>query len=911
MESFLSRHWHSIPVAQVAEILQTDLTKGLDLFAVEYRRNRFGANLLGTKRGPQPLPLFFLQFHHRLIYVLMAAGIIMAVLHEWVDTGIIFGVVLLNVVIRFYQKLRALKAAASPWQDFPHETTVFRAGHKTHIAAEQLVPGDIVFLQSGDRVPADLRISQSHHLRIDESPLTGETVAALKMAHVLPRNTVLAERRNMAYATTRVVAGQGMGTVVATGRRSEVGRIADLISGVSCNKTFMARRIARFNQILLFIILGLVGTTVGIGFYRGVLLEDISLSVVSLVLAAIPEGLPAVIAIILAVGIARMAQRNALVLKPAVAETLGSVSAICTEKTGVLTENEMTVREIFAGNQLYTLSDTGSQPAGAVFHQSGFAAADPEHHPVLGECLRAGLLCNNARFINEKNKNWTYDGDPTEGALLVAAAKGGLKVEDERKKLRRLDSIPFGPYHQFMATLHVEENAPVPWIYVKGAAEVVLEKCIESVDETGRPIPLDRDAIMPTVEKMAAQGLRVLALARKTGEPGLEILAHGDIVSGLTFIGLQGMIDPIRAGSAEAVATCQGAGIQVKMITGDHPATAVAIAAQLGLFRGAGGCTSGPEVVTGTVLDTLSDAGIMEMVEQNVVFARVSPEQKQRLIKALQANGHTVATTGDSFHDAPALNKADIGIVSGDSRCQAARGAADLALQNSCFSAIEAAIEEGRGLLDNLAKFIIWTLPTNIGLGLMTMVAILAGLSLPLLPVQILWLNMGTAVLLGLTLAFENQEPDVMERRVRHPQKPLLTFELSVRMVIVGTLLLLGALGLFEWEMSLGASKEQARTVATNVFVLTQVFYLLKCRSLTRSVFSVGFFSNLWVWAGILTTLGAQLLFTYVPTMNWIFHSAPVSPASWLRALGVAAVTWLAVSVEKLLWREKISRVDR
>jgi Ca2+-transporting ATPase len=908
MESLLSRYWHSIPPEQVAEILQTDLDKGLDIFAVEHRRKRFGANRLNTKRGPKPLARFFRQFHHRLIYVLMAAALVMAVLHEWMDTGILFGVILLNVTIRFFQESRAVKAAASRWKDVHHEAEVLRSGEKTRIPAEELVPGDIVFLQSGDRVPADLRIFQSRNLRVDESPLTGESIAALKMANILPRNTVLAGRRNMAYATTRVVTGQGLGAVVATGMRSEVGRIAELIAGAALVKTPLTRRISRFTQSLLLVILGLVGTTLAIGIYRGVLLEDISLSAVSLAVAVIPEGLPAIIAVILAAGISRMAQRHAAVLKPSAAENLGAVSAICTEKTGILTENQMTVREIFTGGEPYTLSGAGYQPEGTIFHKGN--PADTRRHPVLRECLRAGVLCNNTQLLKNEDKTWRIDGDPTEGALLTAAVKGGLKIEEERKKLRRLDAIPFGPYHQFMATLHTPDSDAPPLICVKGAAEVILDKCVEALDAAGNRVPLDREAIMTVVEGMAAKGLRVLALAKGTGKPGREILDHADIHSGLTFIGLQGMIDPIRPDSAAAVAHCQSAGIQVKMITGDHPATAIAIASQLGLFRTADGQAIDPGAITGTFLDSLPDADIMDIANRNLVFARVSPEQKQRLIKALQAEGNVVAATGDTFHDAPALSKADVGIVPGASCCEAARGTADLALTDNRFSAIEAAIEEGRRITDNLSRFIVWSLPTNIGLGLMIMVAVLAGLSLPLLPAQILWINVVTAILLGLTIAFEDQEPHLMERPALHPTSPILTFELTVRMALVGTLLLLGALTLFEWEMTLGASKEQARTVAANVFVLTQIFYLLKCRSLTRSAFTVGLFSNLWVWGGILATIGAQLLFTYVPTMNWIFHSAPVPPGSWLRALAVAVVTWIIVSVEKLLWREKISRVD-
>ncbi|MBN1141440.1 MAG: HAD-IC family P-type ATPase [Deltaproteobacteria bacterium] len=907
MEILLGKHWHALSSEQAAKLLETDLKKGLDLFEVEYRSKRFGSNLLSLKRGRGPLARFFSQFHQPLVYVLIAAGTITAVLHEWVDSGVIFGVVILNAVIGFFQASKIAKTNGSAPGNHVMESTVLRSGEQSRIRAEELVPGDIVILQAGDKIPADLRICQSRDLRVDQSSLSGNSTPVVKTEEQLPDETVLADRCNMAFASTSVLSGQATGIVVATGNKTEVGRISELISGTTSLETPLARKFSTFSRVLLYVIVGLSAVTFGAGLLRGYSLEDTFLAAVSLAVAAIPEGLPAVLAMALGIGVSRMAQRRAIVRRLPVVETLGSTTVLCSDKTGTLTKNQMTVREIFASADLFEVSGTGYLPSGH-FTRHGVPIS-PDNHRGLKECLRAGLLCNDSNLRLE-DEHWTIDGDPTEGALLVAAAKAGLSPEKERKNFPRLDSIPFEPHRPFMATLHSSGPQSLPVISVKGAAEVILDACVDSLDSNFQHFSLDRARISQAIEEMTAKGLRVLALARKEGMPEQRSLALNDLRSDLTFLGLQGMIDPPRNEAIAALASCHSAGIQVKMITGDHPGTAAAIAAQLGLFRPVKGHHVDTAPVTGKTLATLSDREITELAERTVVFSRVSPEQKLRLVKAIQSRGHIVALTGSSVNDAAALKKADIGVALGIAGTEAAKDAADVVLTDDNFATVEAAVEEGRGVFDNLTKFIIWTLPTNIGQGLVIMVAVLAGVTLPILPIQILWLNMVTAVLLGLTLAFEAKEPDIMRRRPRDPHSPILTFELTVRIVVVGTLLLLGAFGLFEWELIKGSSPDAARTVAVNVFVLVQIGYLLKCRSLTKSVLKIGIFSNPWIWAGIFTALGLQLLFTYAPSLNWVFHSGPVSLGSWLRALGIAVITWIVVSLEKLLWREKISQMD-
>jgi Ca2+-transporting ATPase len=602
--------------------------------------------------------------------------------------------------------------------------------------------------------------------------------------------------------------------------------------------------------------------------------------------------------ITLAIGVARMARRRAIIRKLPAVEALGSTTVICSDKTGTLTENEMTVTAIEAGGASYTVSGAGYGPEGEVSGPAGRAAAAPG--TALGECLRAGLLCNDAALA-AGNGRASVQGDPTEAALLVTAAKAGLVEDEEKRRFPRLDAIPFESEHRYMATLHdAGPGRPRP-VYLKGSVEAVLGRCAVALGGGGEAIPLDAGAVHASAEAMAARGLRVLAFARGELPPGATTIRHEDVARGLVFLGLQGMIDPPRAAAVAAVETCRRAGIEVKMITGDHAATATAIAKQVGIAAAAG--DGGAAALTGREIELLSAADLAAAAARTAVFARVSPEQKLRLVEALQAEGHVVAMTGDGVNDAPALKRADIGVAMGLAGTDAAREAADMVLTDDDFATIAAAVEEGRGVFDNLTKFIVWTLPTNLGEGLVILAAVIAGTTLPILPVQILWINMTTAVLLGLSLAFEAKERDIMARPPRDPRAPILTAALVGRIVLVGGFLLAGAFGLFEWMIARGATIAQARTVAVNVFVVVELAYLLNCRSLGRSMFHVGLFSNPWLIGGAMLMVALELAFTYTPAMNRLFQSAPVDLASWAAAIGVAAAASAAVGLEKMLRR--------
>ncbi len=893
MDSLLSKHWHHLPADEVMDLLESDLEQGLDIFEVEHRHKLFGPNVITAKKGKGPLIRFLLQFHQPLIYILMAAGIVTAFLQEWVDAGVIFGVVLVNATIGFIQESKAVKALEALAQTMTTEATVLRSGKKQRISAEELVPGDIVLLQSGDKVPADMRLIHVRDLQVDESALTGESLPVGKRQESLGHDTMLADRQNMVYASTLTTYGQGRGVVVATGDSTEVGRISQLISDTEELETPLTRKIAHFSRVLLYVILALAAVTFIAGILRGQSAVDMFMAAVALAVGAIPEGLPAAITITLAIGVARMARRRAIIRKLPAVETLGSTTIICSDKTGTLTENQMTVQEIVAGDTRFEVSGVGYAPSGMIIGNK--SQERPVESAALTECLKAGLLCNDSMLLKKEDR-WEIQGDPTEGALIVSAIKGGLSTDTVQEELPRIDTIPFESERQYMATLH-DRGADNPGlIYIKGSVENILEKCTSTIDAAGRPVALDADRINKYVEEMAAKGLRVLAFAKGEIMQGTNRLDHTDLDSGLTFLGLQGMIDPPREESIAAVRNCHRAGIRVKMITGDHALTASSIAQQIGM-------SATSDVVTGRDMMGMSDRELIDAADRAAVFARVTPEQKLRLVEALQSRGNVVAMTGDGVNDAPALKRADIGVAMGITGTDVAKEAADMVLTDDNFASIAAAVEEGRGVFDNLTKFIVWTLPTNLGEGLVILVAIFAGITLPILPVQILWINMTTAVLLGLMLAFEPKEPGIMSRPPRDPEIPILTREMIGRIFLVGILLLAGAFGLFKWELINGATTEEARTVAVNVFVMVELFYLFNCRSLTRSMFSLGVFSNPWVFGGVTVMLVLQGLYTYLPAMNWMFHSAPISIAAWGRILAVGVIAYFVVGLEKWLRR--------
>ncbi len=907
MTTLLNKHWHHLPESEVTDLLDTNPKTGLDIFDVENRRDKFGANTLTIKKGKGPLLRFLLQFHQALVYILIVATGVKLYLDDRVAAGVILGVVLLNAVIGFIQENKALSALAALSYALVTEATVLRSGEKQRIDAGDLVPGDIVFLQSGDKVPADMRLLSSRELQIDESALTGESVPVSKLASVMEHNTLLADRTNMLYSSTLVTYGTGLGVIVATGDDTEIGRISELISSAQVLATPLTRKIATFSHVLLFVILGLAAITFFVGLSHGESWENLFMSAVALSVSMIPEGLPAVMTITLAIGVSRMAKRHAIIRHLPAVETLGSTTVICSDKTGTLTRNEMTVQQLWAGKESFASSGIGYAPEGS-FTQNGLTF-EINTKPALFECLQAGLLCNDA-VLKRTEQDWAITGDPTEGALLVSARKARLDNTVLLQHMPRLDAIPFESQYQYMATLHSSTTSRENIIYLKGAVESILLRCNSLLDGNGNQAPLYPTEINTQVELMAEQGLRVLAFARLVVPSDTQHIDHDSVANGLEFIGLQGMIDPPREEAIQAIAACQAAGIQVKMITGDHALTAGAIAEQIGLRKE---IPAGEIAVvhTGRELEIMTDAQLIQAARNTSVFARVTPEQKLRLVEALQASGEVTAMTGDGVNDAPAVRKADIGIAMGITGTEVAKEAADMVLTDDNFATIEAAVEEGRGVLDNLLKFISFILATNLGEGLVIMVAVLMGEILPVLPVQALWINMTAALFLGLTLAFEPREPGLMAKPPRPTSTPILNGELIFRISLVGILLLAGSFGLFEWALHHGASEDQARTIAVNVFAVGESFYLLNCRSLRFSMFSLGLFSNKWIWLGITAMAIASLAFTYLPIMNQLFHTAPISLNDWQHIFAVGLIIHIVIACDKRirLWLEQ--RVDK
>jgi cation-transporting P-type ATPase F len=907
MDSLISRHWHELPQEEIIHIMETDPDKGLSGFDVKHRHEHFGLNVLSEGKQTGALKRFLLQFNNPLVYILLASAAVTAILSEWVDFSVIFGVVFVNAIIGFIQESKAEDAIKSLSKSVTTISTVLRNGEKISIPSREITPGDIVLLESGDKVPADMRLIQSRELRINESTLTGESLPIEKNVSPLPLDTILADRTNMAYSGTLVTTGRGKGVVIGIGDNTETGRISKLISEAVSLETPLTRKISKFSSLLLYVIIGLALLTFAVGYLRKDPLFETFMAAVALAVGAIPEGLPAAITITLAIGMKRMAAKKAIIRKLPAVETLGSTTVICSDKTGTLTENRMSVQSIWTGGRKYDVDGTGYTPEGSIKKDNSGNPVNLNEEPALKECLLAGLLCNDAKLFFA-NGAWNIQGDPTEAALLVSAGKAGLNADEIAAGLPRLDSIPFESERQYMATLHNTGPDRPNIVYIKGSLEKILERCVDVLDSEGKTARPVFDEITASAEAMAGSGLRVIAFARKevgnlesslecsgaeTKIPGSIIC--GDIISGLTFIGLQAMIDPPRPEAIQAVQVCRKAGINVKMITGDHALTASVIAERLGL-QGEG---IPVKAKTGRELALMTDQELSTAVMESTVFARVEPEQKLKIVDALQSRGHVVAMTGDGVNDAPALKQADIGIAMGITGTEVAKEAADMVLVDDNFSSIEAAVEEGRGIFDNLTKFIVWTLPTNLGEGLVILAGIMAGTILPILPVQILWINMTTAVLLGLMLAFEPKEPGIMNRPPRDPQQPILTQMLIFRIVIVGAILLISAFWMFQREIEIGKSHEQARTVAVNIFVMIETFYLLNCRSLDKSIFRIGVFSNPPLIAGMAAMMLLQIAFTYAPFMQKAFSTASIGLREWGFIFGFGFLAYVIVGMEK------------
>jgi magnesium-transporting ATPase (P-type) len=892
-------HWHALDSIQVMARLQAS-QNGLTDDEVKHRLARHGPNRLPEPKTRSPLMRFLSQFRNVLIYVLLVASGVTAMLGHWVDAGVILGVVLINAVIGFVQEgkaenaLRAIRRMLSP------QAMVLRTGQRVTVPAEQLVPGDVVLLQSGDKVPADLRLIRVKSLQVQEAVLTGESVAVEKQVKAVAGDALLGDRLSMAFSGTLVTYGQGTGVVVATGVHSEIGRISALLARVETLTTPLLRQMAQFARWLTGAIMAIAAAT----FAFGVLARDYSaaemfLAAVGLAVAAIPEGLPAIMTITLAIGVQRMARRNAIIRRLPAVETLGSVTVICSDKTGTLTRNEMTVKSVATRTGLFEVSGVGYDPHGG-FQLDG-SEIQLSDYPILSELTRAALLCNDAA-LHEHEGEWVLHGDPTEGALLTLGLKAGLDTAFEQEAWPRTDVIPFESQHRFMASLH-HDHAGHGFAYIKGAPERLLEMCTLQ-RSGGEDVPFDLQYWLQQMDVMARRGQRILAIASKAAAATYRDLTFADLETGLTLLGIVGIIDPPREDAIRAVSRCRSAGIRVKMITGDHAVTAVAIGAQMGIG-------DGETVLTGHEIEALDDTRLREVVDRIDIFARSSPEHKLRLVRALQANGHVVAMTGDGVNDAPALKRADVGTAMGEQGTEVAKEAAEMVLADDNFASIAHAVEEGRTVYDNLKKAILFILPTNGGEALTIIAAIAVGRSLPITPVQILWVNMITAVTLALALAFEPPEEGVMQRPPRNPREPLLSRMFIWRIVFVSLILVAGTFGLFIWERNQGANIELARTVAVNTLVMFEIFYLFNSRYISAPVLNrAGLFGNHYALLAVVLLLIFQMCFTYLGPMQTLFGTAAIDATTWLRIVLVASSVLILVELEKYIIQSARSSWD-
>ncbi|MEX6502283.1 cation-transporting P-type ATPase [Pseudomonas zhanjiangensis] len=883
--------WHALEPQQAIDLLRS-AADGLSQGEAGARLQRHGANRLPAPRRRGPLRRLLLQLHNLLLYLMLAAAGVTALLEHWVDTAVILAVVVINALIGFIQEGKAEHALDAIRQLLSPQAMVLRDGERREIAAAQLVPGDVVMLVAGDKVPADLRLLQVKNLYIDEAALTGESLPVEKSIARDGVDAVLADRRSMAYSGTLVSSGQGLGLVVATGAASELGRIGALLEQVHSLTTPLLRQMDAFSRGLSLALLLFALATFALGtLWRGQDAAEMFMLVVALTVAAIPEGLPAIMTVILALGVQRMARQNAIVRRLPAVETLGSVTLICTDKTGTLTRNEMTVQRLVSAARVLEVSGVGYAPEGG-FHLDG---AHLEVDPALREVARAALLCNDARLEQQADGSWRLHGDPTEGALHTLALKAGLEPSSEQAQRPRSDVIPFESEHRFMATLHHDHRGH-GLIYLKGAPERILEMCSQQRGPLGDQ-PLDPDYWRRQASDLAARGLRLLAIASRPADPERRTLSYADVESGCTLLALLGLIDPPREEAIAAVAECRRAGIAVKMITGDHVETARAIGARLGIGLAR-------PALTGAEIELLDERRLRELLPQVEVFARASPAHKLRLVEALQAGGEVVAMTGDGVNDAPALKRADVGVAMGRKGTEAAKEAAEVVLADDNFASIATAVREGRAIYDNLQKFILFVLPTNGGEALIVLAAILFQLTLPLTPVQVLWINMVTSITLGLALAFEPAERGLMSRPPRPPGQAMLSPLFVWRVLMVSLLMMICALGLFLWELQRGTSLESARTMAVNTVVICEMAYLLSSRHIYASVLDrEGLLGNPLVLLAIAACLGLQLLYTYAPPLQRLFGSTALAAGEWLRVLLAGVLLLAAAELEKRLIR--------
>ncbi|NUK29058.1 cation-translocating P-type ATPase [Parageobacillus sp. VR-IP] len=875
--------WHTLATNEVAKETNTNLTKGLTMEEAKKRLKRFGYNELKEAKKQSAFLLFLNQFKDFMVLVLLAATIISGLLGEYVDAIAIIVIVIMNGLLGFFQERRAEKSLEALKQLSAPQATVLRDGEWVKIPARELVVGDIIKFSSGDRIGADVRLIDAKGLEIEESALTGESVPTAKSAvPLMNENAALGDLHNMAFMGTLVTRGSGIGIVIATGMKTAMGQIANLLQEAETVMTPLQRRLEQLGKILIVVALFLTVLVVVVGVIQGHGLYEMFLAGVSLAVAAIPEGLPAIVTIALALGVQRMIKKNAIVRKLPAVETLGCASVICSDKTGTMTENMMTVTHIWANGKTWTISGAGLETSGQ-FYENG-RPIDITKEAVLQQLLMFGVLCNSSQLKEKKGRRY-IDGDPTEGALLVAAMKAGLTRERIENEFIVEQEFPFDSERKMM-TVIVKDKAGRRFIVTKGAPDVLLQVS-KQIWWNGREQTMTAEwgkTIQDIIQQMANQALRTIALAYRPLQAHERITSEKEAEKNLVFIGIQGMIDPPRPEVKKAVQQCREAGIKTIMITGDHVLTAKAIAKQLGVLPPNG------KVMDGPTLSRLSVDELEEVVDDVYVFARVSPEHKLKIVKALQRRGHIVAMTGDGVNDAPAIKAADIGVAMGQSGTDVAKEAAALVLLDDNFATIQAAIQEGRNIYENIRKFIRYLLASNVGEILVMLFAMLLALPLPLVPIQILWVNLVTDGLPAMALGIDRAEENVMKRPPRHPKEGVFARGLGWKIISRGFIIGVVTLAAFmtAYERS-GNDLVYAQTVAFATLVMAQLIHVFDCRC-ERSIFDRNPFENIYLFGAVIISVLLLLVVIYYPPLQGIFHTMPIAPFDWLLIIGLAAL---------------------
>lgn len=906
-EKVASAAWHALETNVVFDYVNSS-NSGLTSGEAKKRIGKFGPNVISKKKGDSVFKVLLRQINNPLIWVLIGSSILATVLGKVTDGLVVLSVVVVNTIIGFIQEFRAGRAIEALSDMVPENATVLRDSQYVSIPVSQIVPGDIVQLAAGDRVPADMRLIQQKNLQVEEAALTGESVPSQKSVEPVEPDSVLGDRKCMVYSGTLVSSGTAIAMVVNTGMATELGKISDMLSEATELETPLTKKLALVGKYLTLGIVAITVVIMVIGTIRATAqgidmvtaLKDSLIFAIALAVGAIPEGLPAVVTIALAIGVQRMAKRKAIIRKLPAVETLGSTTVICSDKTGTLTRNEMTVNELWTNRNSVKVTGVGYNLEGEFLVQNEKLKQIPDEITLL---LQSAVLCSDAS-IKPDGKEFAIAGDPTEVALVVAAAKAGINNDSINLLYPRLDVIPFDSEKQYMATLN---NFKAKEVIIKGAPEVIMRKCISFTDDTA----LDTRSILNEIDRLGQKGMRVLAVAQKKWVyPEDTELLDKDVEEGFKFMGLIGMIDPPREEAMRAIKACHDAGIVVKMITGDHKATARSIGIELGL-------TEQGEVVTGNEIAKMPDEELHKVVTNINIFARVAPEHKLRLVKALQANNQIAAMTGDGVNDAPSLKQANIGVAMGITGTSVSKEAADIVLADDNFSSISAAVEEGRRVYDNLLKSLAFLLPTNLGLAFILVYGIIffpfnsvtGELLLPMQPTQLLWINLVAAIALALPLAFEVKEPNVMRRPPRKPQEPLFSGFITFRVFFVSLLMTAGTLLLFNREynsaLQLGVSHEEAlpkaQTIAVTFVIFFQIFYMINCRSLKDSVLKIGLFSNKIVFIGIFTIMALQALFIYTPFMQSVFGTSSLDIEGILLSLAAGFLIFPVIALEKWL----------